>query len=245
MAATIDTLSKRKILMITANPSKSPITGAPAGFWYSEMTHAYWEFTQVGYEIEIRSPDGGDLVADKLSDPEDESGYSAYDVLSIGFKKSEAHSKLLKNTKSIDGVKVTDYDAIFLVGGQSPMFTFYENTKLHKLLADFYEAGKVTTVVCHATCILLKAKLSNGEFLVKGKTWTGFANSEEDFADSFVGSRIQPFRIEEEGKKMKDTNMIVSGMWKPFAVRDGNLITGQQQYSGAEAAKLMIEALGR
>jgi putative intracellular protease/amidase len=30
-----------------------------------------------------------------------------------------------------------------------------------------------------------------------------------------------------------------------FAVRDGNLITGQQQYSGAAAAALVIEALGR
>ena len=33
-------------------------------------------------------------------------------------------------------------------------------------------------------------------------------------------------------------------MFKPFAVRDGNLITGQQQYSGAAAARLVIEALG-
>jgi putative intracellular protease/amidase len=27
-------------------------------------------------------------------------------------------------------------------------------------------------------------------------------------------------------------------------VRDGNLITGQQQYSGAAAARLIIDALG-
>ena len=30
-----------------------------------------------------------------------------------------------------------------------------------------------------------------------------------------------------------------------FAIRDGNLITGQQQNSGAEVAKLVIEALGK
>ncbi len=34
-------------------------------------------------------------------------------------------------------------------------------------------------------------------------------------------------------------------MFRPFAVRDGNLVTGQQQFSGAEAARLVIEALGR
>jgi putative intracellular protease/amidase len=80
---------------------------------------------------------------------------------------------------------------------------------------------------------------------VKGKTWTGFANSEEAFADAFVGLKIQPFWIEDEAKKLPDTNFVVAGMFKPFAVRDGNLITGQQQYSGAAAAELVVGALGR
>ena len=39
-------------------------------------------------------------------------------------------------------------------------------------------------------------------FLVKAKTWTGFANSEEQFADNFVGQRIQPFWIEDEARKI-------------------------------------------
>jgi putative intracellular protease/amidase len=141
-------------------------------------------------------------------------------------------------------MKIADYDALFLAGGQSPMYTFIDDVKLHKFVADFYEAGKVVAVVCHATCVLLKAKLSDGKLLVDGKTWTGFANSEEQYADSFVGKRIQPFWIEDEAKQLPNTNFITGGMFKPFAVRDGRLITGQQQYSGAAAAKLVIEALG-
>ena len=35
----------------------------------------------------------------------------------------------------------------------------------------------------------LKTRLSNGDLLVKGKTWTGFANVEEAFADNFVGQK--------------------------------------------------------
>jgi putative intracellular protease/amidase len=72
----------------------------------------------------------------------------------------------------------------------------------------------------------------DGKLLVAGKTWTGFANSEERYADEFVGKHMQPFWIEEEAKKIPDTNFIVSGRFKAHAVRDGNLITGQQQYSG-------------
>jgi putative intracellular protease/amidase len=162
----------------------------------------------------------------------------------LGFLTSPNHSKLLENTKSISQVKIEDYDALFLAGGQSPMYTFIDNVKLHKFVSDFYEAGKVVAIVCHATCVLLKAKTSDGKLLVDGKTWTGFANSEEQFADNFVGMKIQPFWIEEEAKKIPNTNFIVNGMFKPFAVRDGRLITGQQQYSGGAAAKLVIEALG-
>jgi putative intracellular protease/amidase len=80
--------------------------------------------------------------------------------------------------------------------------------------------------------------------MVEGKTWTGFANSEEQFADEYVGRRIQPFWIEDEAHRLDNTNFIVAGRFKPHAVRDGNLITGQQQYSGAAAARLIVEALG-
>jgi putative intracellular protease/amidase len=245
MTAAIDTHTRKKVLVIAANPGTSPATGWPVGFWWSELTHPYWTFTEAGYQVDIASPKGGDLSADGYSDPEDASGYSAHDLISLGFKKSETHLALLKATKPISDVGLTDYDAIFVAGGQSPMVTMIGDTDLHAFVARAYEAGKVVGVICHGTCILLKTRLSNGELLVKGKTWTGFANSEEAFADSFVGKRIQPFWIEDEAKQLPDTNFIVSGMFKSFAVRDGNLITGQQQYSGAAAAQLVIEALGR
>ncbi|MGE5358692.1 MAG: type 1 glutamine amidotransferase domain-containing protein [Bacteroidales bacterium] len=236
---------KKKILMIVANPGVSPTTGWPVGFWWAEVTHPYWAFTEAGYDVEIRSPKGGALQADGYSDPEDASGYSAHDILSLGFKKSAAHAALLADTKSIDDVDPGNYDAIFLAGGQSPMITFRGNEALQKLVSRFYEAGKVTALVCHATCLLLETKLSNGDLLVKGKTWTGFATSEEKFADNIVGTRIQPFWIEEEARKIDGTNFVVDQMFREFAVRDGRLVTGQQQHSGAAAARLVIEALGR
>ena len=155
---------------------------------------------------------------------------------------AEPMAKIASSHKVTD-LKPEDYDAIFLVGGQGPMYTFIQNQPLHRFAADFYETGKVVAVVCHATCVLLKVTLSGGKMLVDGKTWTGFAKSEEDFADAYVGKTIQPFRIEDEAKKMAGTSFIVDSRFKSHAVRDGNLITGQQQYSGA-AARLVIETLG-
>jgi putative intracellular protease/amidase len=236
---------KKKILLVAANASTSTTTGWPVGFWWAELTHPYWAFVEAGYDVEIRSPDGGALVADGFSDPEDASGYSADDLVSLGFKHSARHAALLADTPSLAGVDPTNYDAIFVAGGQSPMFTFIENGPLHALIAKFFEAGKVTALVCHATCALLKTRLSNGDLLVKGRTWTGFADSEEAFADAYVGRRIQPFWIESEARQLEGTNFVVDQRFRPFAVRDGHLVTGQQQFSGAEAARLVIEALGR
>lgn len=245
MNASIDTHGKKKILLIAGNPGISPTTGWPVGFWWAELTHPYWTFSEAGYDVDIVSPKGGDLQGDGYSDPQDASGYSAHDLISLGFKTSPAHLALLKGTRPISEIDLAGYDAIFIAGGQSPMVTMIDDAALHALVARAYEAGKVVAVVCHATCILLKTRLSNGDLLVKGKTWTGFANSEEAFADSFVGQRIQPFWIEDEARKLADTNFVVHGMFRPFALRDGNLVTGQQQYSGAAAAELVVQTLGR
>ncbi|HYW30290.1 MAG TPA: type 1 glutamine amidotransferase domain-containing protein [Gemmatimonas sp.] len=235
----------KRVLLIAANAAVSPVTGWPIGFWWAELTHPWWTFTEAGYAVDIRSPDGGALTADSYSDPEDASGYSAHDLISLGFKKSATHAALLANTASIGEVDVDAYDAIFVTGGQSPMITFRGNAAMQSLVARFHDAGKVVAIVCHGTCLLLETRTSNGELLVHGKTWTGFADSEEQFADSIVGTRIQPFWIEAEARQIAGTNFVVEQPFREFAVRDGRLITGQQQYSGAAAARLVIDSLGR
>lgn len=247
MTATVDILHPdrpKRVLMVASNPTVSPVTGWPVGFWWAELTHPWWEFTEHGYVVELASPEGGELQGDSWSDPRDESGYSAHDLISLGFIDSPVHAGLVEATTPLGEVAVDDYDAVLFVGGQGPMFTFVDNEAVHRVLSGFYDAGKVTGVICHATAVLLNARRSDGALLVEGKTWTGFANAEEQFADDFVGRRIQPFWIEDEARKLDGTNFIVQGPFKAHAVRDGNLVTGQQQYSGAAAARLMIAALG-
>lgn len=232
-----------KVLMIASNKAVSEQTGWPIGVWYAELTHPFWVFNEAGYTVDIASPDGGELYFDGFSDPEDDSKYAAFDYISLGFKKDPAKVALTKNTSKLSDINPNDYKAIFICGGQGPMYTFIDNAELHEFVASFYETGKPVGVICHGTCILLKTKLSDGSYLVEGKRWTGFANNEENYADAYVGKKIQPFRIEDEARKMKNTQFEVAPMFESHAVRDGNLITGQQQNSGGEAAQLVVEAL--
>src|SRR3990172_10948186 len=136
----------RNILMVVANPAVSEMTGWPIGFWWSELTHPYWEFVQRAHKVTIVSPKGGDLEGDRYSDPEHESGYSAHDFVSLGFKKSKEHAALLKGTKSISKIDFKEYDSIFVIGGQSPMYTMVNDENLHKLFAEFYEAKKIAAI---------------------------------------------------------------------------------------------------
>lgn len=237
--------TKGKVLFVASSPSISEQTGWPIGFWAAELTHPLRVFTEAGYEIEIASTNGGKLEMDGYSNPTDASGYSAGDVITLGYMQKAEFNAMLADTKKLSDVKSGDYDAIFLVGGQGPMYTFKGNTELQKLFVDFYESGKPSAAVCHSTTLLLEAKLSNGDLLVKGKTWTGFADAEEEFADQAVGMKIQPYRIETEARKIDGTNFKVSYPFSSYAIADGNLITGQQQNSGEAAAKLVVDILNK
>jgi putative intracellular protease/amidase len=241
----------KRIAIVLSDPCVSTTTGWPAGFWWSELTHAYYEFTERGYEVEVFSPTGGKCEPDAMSDPRDPSGYSSSDLISLGFIHTPALATLVEKTRPVATIDVNAFHAILVAGGQGPMFSFEKATALHAKFVEFYERGKIACALCHGVAILRFAKLSSGEYLVRGKTVTGFANVEEDFADHAVWSmgllprdqHVMPWHVENELKKL-GANYIQAGMWRSFAVRDGNLITGQQNFSGAETARLLIQALG-
>ncbi len=237
--------SKGKILMVASSPTVSEQTGWPIGFWAAELTHPLHVFQEAGYEVELASTEGGKIVMDSYSNPTDASGYSAHDVISLGYMQLEWFNEMLENTPKLTDKNVNDYDAIFLVGGQGPMYTFKGNTDLEKLFASFYEAGKPSAAVCHSAALLLEAKKSDGSLVVDGKTWTGFANAEEEYADKAVGQKIQPYWIEEEAGKLANTTFKVAAPFSSYAIEDGNLITGQQQNSGAAAARLVVAQLNQ
>lgn len=232
----------KKILMVVANPGMNTNLNWPVGFWASELIHPYDAFIKKGYEVTIASPNGGKVKVDALSDPRDESGYSAWDKLSESYLNNPDFTKKLENTVSVDKHKANEFDAIVVAGGQSPMFTFEKATSLHQLFSDFYSSGKPSAALCHGTAILRWAKDSSGNYLVSGKQVTGFTNAEEDEADKAVGQKVMPWRIEDTLTSM-DAHFRSGQPWENFAVRDGNLITGQQQMSGGKTAELVINAL--
>lgn len=232
----------KKILYIVSNPAM--LKGMlPVGFFAEEMTRPFFEFVQAGHEVHLASSQGGKVEFDGFSDPENEQTIYPNDLVTIGFSHHQAFGKLMDNTLAIADVKVDDYDAVCVAGGGGPLITFKDDTALHQFIAECYETGKIVGTLCHGSSLLLWTQLSDGTMLADGKTWTGYCDAEEAMNNEAAGFELNEYTIETEAKKNPNTNYEAAAPLQPFAIRDGRLITGQQQHSSALFAELVIEAL--
>ena len=231
----------KRILFLVSNPAT--LKGFPVGFFAEELTRPFLDFIEAGYEVELRSPQGGKVEFDGFSDPENPSTAYPNDVITIGFKRHNTFGALMEDTASIDDVEVASYDAVCVAGGGGPLVTFKDDKRLHRLIAEFYEQGKVVGLVCHGTCLLLWTTLSDGTLLADGKTWTGYPDSEEALMNEAAGMEVNEYTIETEARKNPKTTFESAGPLEPFAIRHGRLVTAQQQHSSALFSQLVIEAL--
>jgi len=132
-----------------------------------------------------------------------------------------------------------DYDAVFYAGGHGPLWDLAEDNNSIALIEKMYTSGKPVAAVCHAPAVLRHTKAPDGSYLIKGKSITGFSNSEEDAVQL---SEIVPFLLENELKE-KGANYSKGEDWHPYEVTDGNLITGQNPASSEPVAKVVLAQL--
>src|SRR5262244_21117 len=145
---------RKRVAIVLSNPAVSTTTGWPVGFWWAELSHPYFRFTEAGYDVEVFSPQGAKCQPDAMSDPEDPSEWQAEDVVSRGYKHDPGFLKLIENTKPVEEIDLERFDALVVAGGQGPMFTFETAENLHAKFVEFYEAGKLTAALCHGVAIL-------------------------------------------------------------------------------------------
>ena len=224
-----------KVLIIVTNIAMYENKTLTTGLWLSELTHFYHSASEQGYEITIASPQGGYTPIDPESLKP-----MMLDKLSKEYHANENFMKLLQNTKSLTDVAGQHFDVVYLTGGHGTMYDFPNNTTLQDIIRVHYENNKIVSAVCHGVGGLLNVRLSNGEYLIKGKTITGFNWFEESLARR---KKEVPFNLEDALKKRGSNYKKAFIPMTSKVVADGNLITGQNPFSSKEIAKAVMKYL--
>lgn len=223
-----------KILMVLTSHNRLGDTGKKTGFWLEEFAEPYYVFKDAGAQVTLASPLGGQPPLDPKSD---EPG--AQTAATKRFRADRAAQDALASTLKLASVRAADYDAVFYPGGHGPLWDLAEDKDSIALIATTLAAGRPVALVCHAPGALRHVKAADGSPLVKGKRVAGFSNTEEDA----VGlTKVVPFLVEDMLKELGGRYSKAAD-WQPYAVSDGNLITGQNPASSEPVAKALLEQL--
>ncbi|WP_201502145.1 type 1 glutamine amidotransferase domain-containing protein [Psychrobacter cibarius] len=221
------------ILMVLTSHDELGDTGKKTGFWLEEFAAPYYAFIDAGVNVTLASPAGGQPPLDPSSDTEDTQTKDTK-----RFKEDSDAQKHLANTEKLADMNAEDFDSVFYPGGHGPLWDLAVDKNSINLIETFVKQDKPVAFVCHSPAALKNVKI-DGEYLVKGKTVTGFTNSEEDA----VGlTDVVPFLVE-DALKANGGNYEKAADWESFVVEDGLLITGQNPASSEEAAKRLITKL--
>ncbi|MGB5584823.1 MAG: type 1 glutamine amidotransferase domain-containing protein [Gammaproteobacteria bacterium] len=223
-----------KILIVLTSHDQLGETGEKTGFWLEEFATPYYIFKDANAEVTLASPKGGQPPLDPKSDTPD-----FQTDATERFKGDTDAQTQLANTLKLSDISPDDYDAIFYAGGHGPLWDLAEDRNSIALIEAMYAAGKPVAAVCHAPAVLRHTKAADGSPLVKGKSVTGFSNTEEDAVQL---SDVVPFLLENE-LRAKEAHYSKAGDWHPYAITDGNLITGQNPASSDPVAKALLNKI--
>jgi putative intracellular protease/amidase len=222
-----------KILVVVSSEGRDEGKTRP-GFEMDEFSQAWAIFRDNGYAVDVASPAGGRVEADRYDAKEPFNARVLADPDAVG---------KLAATLPTAKVRASDYAAVYIVGGKGAMFDLPADPALKSIAASVYERGGIVSAVCHGPAALVDVRLPNGELLVKGRRMTGFTNEEE----SVFGKKwTKEFRfLLEDAMRERGARWEEAPLMMPKLVVDGRLVTGQNPYSTPAVAEAVVHALGR
>jgi putative intracellular protease/amidase len=214
------------------------ISSSDTAFWLSEVTHPYWHLAERGVEVDFASPLGGKVVWDRYSDPYFEKSTEADDLVSKGFLSDKKLVAKLETTLKLKGVALDLYDAVHVAGGRGATFDLYPNPDVGKVLEHFWARDKVVGAICHGAIAL-----GNIPDRVRGRRTTGYTLEGDQelqrlFGSGFVIPHYPQTVLEETGSVY--TRVAPND---PYVIKDGKLVTGQNQQSASEYALVLLHTM--
>lgn len=225
-----------RILHVVTNVARYDNVDKATGLWLGELTHAYDALERVGCAQDIVSPKGGRVPIDPRS-----LGWLVMDDSIRARQADPRFMGLLDRSFAIADVDPAAYDVIYFTGGHGVMWDFPDDAGLQAAARAIYEKGGIVSSVCHGYCGLLNVRLSDGRLLIEGRKITGFSWIEEIAAS--VAGKV-PYNAEKAARERGADYVKAWVPFRPYAVTDRRLITGQNPFSARATAERIIGALG-
>jgi len=224
-----ETTTKKVLMVVSGNGQgeKQP------GYEFDEFSKAYSVFKDNGIAVDIASPKGGQVEADKY-DPS--KTYNAKVLV------DETIMAKLNNTLATSSIDAEAYDAVFIVGGKGAMFDLPKDTALQNIIAKIYQQQGSVAAVCHGPAALVNVKLKDGSYLVANKAINSFTNQEEKlFGQKWINDFdfMLEDKLSERGAHFQSSEIMLS-----HVAIDGRLITGQNPTSTVDVATALVKSLG-
>jgi putative intracellular protease/amidase len=214
------------------------ISSSDTAFWLSEVTHPYWHLTERGIEVDFASPAGGKVVYDPYSDPYFDQSTEPDDLVSKGFLSDKELVGKLNDTLKLEDVDLERYDAVHVAGGRGATFDLFPNPQVGRVLEYFWAKDKIVGAICHGAIAL-----GNIPNRARGRRTTGYTLEGDHALEKMFGSG---FLIPHYPQKvLEEIGSVYSrvGANDPYVIRDGKLVTGQNQQSASEYALVLLHAM--
>ncbi len=225
----------QRILIVVTSHAELGTTGRRTGYYLDEVAIPFFAFTDKGFTVDIASPAGGAAPVDpgSLSAADDPTGAAAR------FLADDGAQALVTSTIKLGDIDPAAYDAVFVAGGHGAMWDLPQDPHLPGILSSVDASSGVVSAVCHGPAGLVGARRDDGSPLVSRRRVAVFTDAEEKAAGL---TEVVPFLLETRFREL-GANVVTAPLWSDNAVRDGNLVTGQNPASAGSVATLVLDAL--
>ena len=245
-------VSKGTVLVVMSGAHRIELKNGeshPTGFFLGELVEPVERILAAGYEVAFTSPRGATPTLD-LDSLHAIYWMGASDERERALRRMIASEKL-RHPLPLEQVAASDYVGLFVPGGHAPMVDLARSPALGRILRAFHADGKPTGVLCHGPAALLAALPHRDE---AGRAWPYrgyrmaiFTAMEESVSETFFLGGEVPYLIDE---RLAEAGAdlccnLVNPLSPGHAIRDRELVTGQNPYSAEPFAELFVDALER
>jgi putative intracellular protease/amidase len=212
----------------------------PTGYFLNEFYEPYRALTGAGYQVVVATPGARPAPVDPES--LNQKYWPSAELLKearVAAAKLPELSSPLSLTQARE--RADEFQGLLVPGGQGVMVDLLDDPELHALLVAYDASDRPIGLICHAPAILTRLR-SPGR-LVPGARVTSVSGLEEWYIETFVmgaKARVRAIgsALDQAGYRHESA---LPGRSK--SVRDCNLVTSQNPFSGAEFNQHFLEAL--